>query len=125
VSLVVPLAVAGGGTGQATAVGARGTSGLGAHAVAPSGAGSGGVVSLSALGIASGVTALIGDAATTAFAINHNLGTKNVIVQVRDRTSGAIVITDIVTTSVNIVTVTFSSAPAASAYDVVIIAAGV
>jgi hypothetical protein len=125
VTLDVPVTIARGGTSQTTAVAARGTSGVGAPAVAPSGAGSGGIVSLSALGVSIGVTALIGDAVTTSFAIHHNLGTKNVIVQVFDHTSGLDVITDVTRTSTDIVTVAFSSAPAASGYDVVIIAAGV
>jgi hypothetical protein len=125
VSLVTPLAILGGGTGSTTAVGARDATHLGTPAVAPSGAGSGGVVSISALGIATGVTALIGDGSTLSFAIAHNLGTKNVLVSVRDHTTGAQVITDITQTSTTVTTVAFSAAPAASAYDVTIIAAGV
>jgi hypothetical protein len=117
--LTVP--VASGGTAQTTAAGARGTSGIGA-ATAPSGGGSGGVVSIAAAGIPTKVAATIGDGSTTAFTITHNLGTRDVHVAVyAAATPYNVVITDVAITTTNTITVTFSAAPTASQYQVVVI----
>ncbi len=113
-------AVAVGGTGQITPGAARGTSGLGAATVAPSGGGSGGVVSIAAAGIGTKVTANIGDGATTAFVIAHNLGTQLVTVAVLPHAGGNAVLVDWNPNDSNHVTVTFGAAPAAGAYDIVI-----
>lgn len=51
------------------------------------------------------------DSSTTAFAITHNLGTKDVIVAVYEISTGARVYTDDTATSINVVTVTFAVAP--------------
>lgn len=53
----------------------------------------------------------IGDGSATAIAVTHNLGTQDVIVQLYDTSSLDTVYADVVRTSVNVVTVTFSSAP--------------
>lgn len=65
---------------------------------------------------------ITGDAATTAFAVTHSLGTKDVIVQVYEATTDALVLVDIVHTSTTVVTITFATAPAnAKVYRVVVI----
>jgi len=119
-SLTNPVTVALGGTGQATAANARGTSGIGA-ATAPT-SGSGGVVSAVAEGIPTKVMAVIGDGATTSFVITHNLNTRDVVVMIyAAATPWAEIITDVSMTSVNTITVTFATAPSASQFNVVII----
>ena len=63
----------------------------------------------------------IGDGAATSIACTHSLGTKDVMVQVRDSATDAVVITDIVNTSTTVTTITFAVAPASNAYKVIII----
>ena len=53
----------------------------------------------------------IGDGAATAIAVTHNLGSQDVIVQLYDSSSLDTVFADVVRTSINVVTVTFSVAP--------------
>ena len=66
-------------------------------------------------------TATIGDGSTTAIAVTHSLGTQDVLAQVRDATTNAVVECDITQTSTTVTTFTFASAPASNAYKVVII----
>lgn len=66
-------------------------------------------------------TATIGDGSTTAIAVTHSLGTQDVIAQVRDASTNAVVECDIVQTSTTVTTFTFAVAPATNAYKVVII----
>ena len=54
----------------------------------------------------------IGDASATAIAVDHNLNTRDVIVQLYDVSSYDTVIADVVRTTVDRVTITFASAPA-------------
>lgn len=54
----------------------------------------------------------IGDGSATAINVDHDLNSLDVIVQLYDTSSGDTVYADVVRTSVNRVTVTFSSAPA-------------
>ena len=56
----------------------------------------------------------IGDGSATAFVITHNLGTRDVVIQVYDAASYDTVIADVVRTSTDTATVTFSSAPSLS-----------
>ena len=56
----------------------------------------------------------IGDASATAFNIDHNLGTRDVIVQVYDASSYETCITQVVRSTTNRVVVTFNSAPASN-----------
>lgn len=65
-------------------------------------------------------TATIGDGTTTALAVTHSLGTQDVIAQVRDATTNAVVECDIVNTSTTVCTFTFATAPTTNAYKVVI-----
>lgn len=62
----------------------------------------------------------IGNGALTSIAVTHNLGTRDVTVGVYDNTTFEEVIPDIVHTDVNNVTLTFATAPAASAYRAVV-----
>lgn len=59
---------------------------------------------------------------STAQVITHNLNTRDVIVQLYDKTSFAQVECDVVYTSLNTITLNFSSAPAAASLRVVVIA---
>ena len=56
----------------------------------------------------------IGDASATAIAVDHNLNTRDVIVQLYDVSSYDTVIADVVRTTVDRVTITFASAPASN-----------
>ncbi len=62
----------------------------------------------------------IGDGSTTAIAVTHNLGTRDVIVQVYDAATYETVLCEVVRTSTSVVTLTFAVAPASNAYRVVI-----
>lgn len=67
------------------------------------------------------VTATVGDNSATSFAIQHGFGTRDVMVQVYDAATYDTVIADTIRTDTNNVTVQFSVAPTANAYQVVII----
>jgi len=59
-------------------------------------------------------TDLTGDGSTTAFTVTHNLGSRDVVIQVYDATTYDEVIVDIVRTTTNTATISFASAPAVS-----------
>lgn len=63
----------------------------------------------------------VGDGASTSIAITHNLNTKDVVVSLRLAATDEMVLTDWIATSVNVVTLTFGTAPAASAIKGVVI----
>jgi len=72
---------------------------------------------------ASGAVANVGDGEAIAFAITHNLNSRDVIVQIYDNATYDTVYADVVRTSVNVVTVTFSgvpTVPSSNAYRVLI-----
>ncbi len=65
---------------------------------------------------------LTGDSSKTSFTVTHNLGSRDVTVQVYDGSSYEDVIVDVTRTSTSVVTIGFASAPATGAtYKVVII----
>jgi len=66
-----------------------------------------------------GYAANIGGAGTS-YALTHGLSTIDVIVMIKDNTTLEEVITDVVITDANTVTVSFATAPSASAYRVII-----
>ena len=66
-------------------------------------------------------TANVGNASATSFAVEHNLNTRDVQVQVYDNATYDTVEVDVVRTDANTVTVSFASAPASNAYRVVVI----
>jgi hypothetical protein len=57
---------------------------------------------------------------STSYTITHNLNTKDVVVEVYENATGETVYTDVVRTSVNVVTVGFAVAPTSDQYRVVI-----
>jgi len=63
----------------------------------------------------------VGDTSNTVFALDHNLGTRDVTVQVYDNATYDTVEVDVVRTNTNRVTVTFATAPGNNAYRVVIV----
>ena len=63
----------------------------------------------------------VGNNSDTVFAVDHNLGTRDVNVQVYDNSTYDTVEVDVVRTSTARVTVTFASAPASNAYRVVVV----
>lgn len=66
-------------------------------------------------------TATIGDGSSTSIAVTHSLGTQDVVAQVRDASTNAVVECDITQTSTSVTTFLFTVAPASNAYKVVII----
>lgn len=104
----VDIAVADGGTGSSTAGGAR---------TNLAGDITGGSTNTPALARVASQT--VTGSATT-FDIDHNFNTRDVTVQVFDSTSYDTVTTDIVRATVNKVQVTFSVAPGAASYRVVV-----
>ena len=58
--------------------------------------------------------ASIGDGSATAIAVDHNLNTRDVVVQLYDTSSYDTVIADVVRTTVDRVTITFASAPSSN-----------
>lgn len=63
----------------------------------------------------------IGNGSSTTLTCTHNLNTKDVMVQVRDASTDAVVLVDIQCNNVNSVDIVFAVAPASNAYKVVII----
>ena len=80
-----------------------------------------GGVSVDTAIVARKLSSNIGNGALTSIPVTHNLGTQDVSVTVRDSASNAVVLVDWIATDVNTVTLTFPSAPAASAYRVTVI----
>lgn len=67
-----------------------------------------------------GYAANVGNASATSFALTHSLGTRDVIVLIYDNATYEQIYADVAMTSTSVVTVTFATAPASSAYRVVI-----
>lgn len=65
-------------------------------------------------------TASVGNAVNTSFALTHNLGTLDVMVQVYENSTGDTVIADVTRDTVNQVTVSFNSAPTTNQFRVII-----
>ena len=63
----------------------------------------------------------VGDTSNTNFSITHNLGTRDVVVNIYDNATYDTVEADVVRTSTSVVTVSFAVAPGNNAYRVVII----
>jgi hypothetical protein len=66
-------------------------------------------------------TAVVGDGTTFQYPVTHNLGTREVVVNVYDSTTYDTVECDVVRTSDTVVTLGFTAAPASGAYTVVIV----
>lgn len=112
------------GTWQATDVGiAYGGTNASTEADARANLAAGGTqgVGVSAPVLTRKVTATVGDNSATSFQIQHGFGTREVMIQVYDAATYDTVIADTIRTDTNNVTVQFSVAPTANAYQVVII----
>ena len=66
-------------------------------------------------------TAVVGDGTTYQYPVTHNLGTREVVVNVYDTATYDTVECDVVRTSATVVTLGFTAAPASGAYTVVIV----
>jgi len=66
-------------------------------------------------------TFTVGDGTATSYTLTHNLGTTDVVTQVRDATNDEIVECDIENTSTSAVTLTFATAPASSDIKAVVL----
>lgn len=66
-------------------------------------------------------SSLIGNGSSASITVTHSLGTKDIVASVRDASTDAIVMCDIVATSTTQATFTFATAPASNAYRVTII----
>ena len=89
------------------------------------GAGTGISVGADTVGIDTAVVvrkyaATIGDGSTTAIAVTHNLGTKDITYSLQVVSTGEFVDTDATATSTNVLTLTFPTAPTAGQYRVVV-----
>lgn len=134
-SLTTPVAAANGGAGTVTGILKANGSGTVSAATsgtdyAPATSGSGMLKGNGSGGFSTATDgtdyvkpykATIGDGSTTAIAVTHSLGTQDVIAQVRDASTNAVVECDITQTSTSVTTFTFAVAPATNAYKVVII----
>ena len=67
-----------------------------------------------------GYAANVGNASATSFTLTHSLGTRDVIVLIYDNATYEQIYADVAMTSTTVVTVSFATAPASSAYRVVI-----
>lgn len=76
---------------------------------------------LSTGGYTKKVSANVGNASATSFAVTHNLGTRDVQVQVYDNATYDTIECDVLRTTTNVVTVSFAAAPASNEYRVVIV----
>lgn len=108
----------------ASASTARTNLGLGAAAVLGVGAGlstSGGNIIADRSVLPGKYSATIGDGSSTSIPVTHSLGTKDVVAMVRDNSTDAMVICDVVSTSTSVTTFVFATAPSSSQYRVTII----
>lgn len=83
--------------------------------------GAGSAVAIDTSVVARKFSADIGDGSSTALTVTHNLGTKDVTVQVRRKSDDVMVYADVVATSTTVATITFASAPATNAYRATVI----
>jgi hypothetical protein len=114
--LVTPVAVEHGGTGTATPGLVQGSN------VSISGSWPNQMIAAHGSGV-SKYSQTFGDGSATSYVITHNLGTKDVIVQVYSLTSPyAVQAVTIQMTSANTVTIVFGVAPAANSMRVVVLA---
>lgn len=72
-------------------------------------------------GTVSKFAASIGDGSSTSYTVNHNLGSRDVEVQIYDNSTFAFVETDVVSTDANNVSITFNVAPTTNQYRVVVL----
>lgn len=78
-------------------------------------------LSIDTASVARKYSTAIGDGSATSFTVTHNLGTRDVNVELQSASTFEIVEADIIAATTNTVTVSFASAPAASSYRVTVI----
>lgn len=98
------------------------TSGVGAYSAGDGISIAGSVISVDSAVVARKASATIGDGSATTIAVTHSLGTKDVIVSVREVSTDAAVLVDWVANSTSQVQLTFSTAPTSGQYRVTVIA---
>ena len=79
-----------------------------------------GTPALTTYKIAQSYAASIGDGENTAYTVTHNLGTRDVMVQLYDASSYETVYADVVRTNTTQITLTFASAPASNDIKVLV-----
>jgi hypothetical protein len=70
-------------------------------------------------------TTTIGNGSSTAITVTHNLGSRNVVVSVKDASTYAEVECDVAATTANAVTLTFATAPTTGQYTVTVFSDGI
>ncbi len=114
--------------GAATAYTAGNGITLAANAFSVNAKASGGItvaadgVSVDAAIVARKFSVTIGDGAANPITVTHNLNTQDVIVSVREVSTNAVVIADVVANGVNTITVGFAVTPTANQYRVTVLA---
>ena len=73
------------------------------------------------LGMLSKFVSAFGNGSSTSFAINHNLGVRDVVVSVVDNITQEVVYPSVTYTAMNQITLEFSDAPALTAYKAIVI----
>lgn len=81
-----------------------------------------GVVAVDTTVVARKASATIGDGTATTITVTHNLNTQDVIVSVREASTNAVVLADVVANGVNTVQITFAVAPTTGQYRVTVVA---
>lgn len=114
-----------GSSGLRIGSGAAGAGLVEASGVLAVGAGTGITVAADTISVDTSVVtrkyaAAVGNGALTSIPVSHNLGTRDVQVQIYDATTYETVECDVVRTDTNTVTLTFATAPASNAYRVVV-----
>lgn len=82
----------------------------------------GSVIAIDTTVVARKASATIGDGSSTSIVVTHSLGTVDIICQVRDISTGALVECDNTANSTTQVTLAFAVAPASNSYRVVVLA---
>lgn len=83
---------------------------------------SGGVITADPAVVVRKYSASIGDGTATTLTVTHNLNTQDVIVSVREVSTNAVVIADVVANGVNTVQLTFAVAPTTGQYRATVVA---
>lgn len=81
---------------------------------------SGSTIAIDATVVPSKFSADIGDGSTTAIVVTHNLGTKDIHVSVRKKSTDEVWLADVTATSITTATISFATAPASNEFRVTI-----
>lgn len=82
---------------------------------------SAGVIAVDTAITARKASATIGDGSATTISVTHSLNTQDVVVSVREVSSNAVVLADVVANGVNTVQITFGTAPSSGQYRATVI----